>query len=555
MATPTYSGLSYTFYDGDGSTTNFGTLFNYIEESHITVTVAGAAQDPGTDFEVLNEAIVFTTAPASGAEVRIRRVTPRQYSARAVDFKSFGAITETEMDLNQKQVWYLIQEALEEDDGGEINPNAEYLQWDATAGYWTALRSAATQRIANLSSPSTASDAATKGYVDDIAEYGIAGIPQAWQFTGTGTTGDFTLTGGVNLNAYYLIVSIEGVVQRPNVDFTVTPGATDSTLSFGTSFPANATAISVQNFGKARFLNTLILSENSVGSFEIQTNGVTAANLADDAVDTGAIQDGAVTTPKLADEAVTEAKIDDDSVTFAKLKDIGFTTAPGGSFDQYLKVDRTTGNVTVSSALAADLSDWLTQLGNVALNQLGAPTASLNLSNERIINLATPSSDSDAATKAYVDGSVTAGTGSKIDLVYTAGSLSGGQYINTWSGGNPSWYDNSTYLFYTVTLTNVRWGGNPWIYQEISTNGTDWSDLHRNAAQRYSDTDYPFTYSWVFNLPADGSTKINTNFLIGDSSGDSYTHSIYGVPAYHRFRFESPAIAAGARIMVYGHKI
>ena len=71
MATPTYSGLSYTFYNGDGSTTNFGTLFNYIEESHITVTVDGVAQDQGTDYEVLNEAIVFTTAPPSGDEVRI----------------------------------------------------------------------------------------------------------------------------------------------------------------------------------------------------------------------------------------------------------------------------------------------------------------------------------------------------------------------------------------------------------------------------------------------------------------------------------------------------
>lgn len=554
MATPTFSGLSYTFYNGDGSTTNYGTLFGYISESHITVTVAGVAKTSGSDYTVVNEAIVFTTAPASGEEVRIRRVTPRQYSARAVDFKSFGSITETEMDLNQKQVWFLIQEALEEDDGGEINPNAEYLQWDNTAGTWTALRDSAKKRIANVDAPDTATDAATKGYVDDIAEFGVAGIPQTWEFTGTGATGDFTLTGGTNLNQNYLVVSIEGVIQRPGADFTVIPGDPNSTLSFGTTFPANNTVISVQNFGKARFLNTLILTENSVGSFEIKTDGVTAANLADNAVDTGAIVDAAVTADKLNTDSVTEAKIADESVTFNKLKETGFITAPGGSYDQYLKVDKNTGNVSVSTALAADLSDWLTQLANVALNQIGNPTSNLDLNNNLIRNLQTPSLSTDAATKGYVDGAIGAGTGSKIDQLYTA-SLPAGQYINTWTGGNPSWYDNSTYLFYTVTLTNVQWGGNPWIYQEISSNGTDWSTLHRNAADRPGDTDYPFTYSWHFNLPASGSTKMSTNFLIGDSSGDSYTHSIYGVPAYHRFRFESPTISAGARIIVYGHKI
>jgi hypothetical protein len=554
MATPTYSGLSYAFYNGDGSTTNFGTLFNYIDPSHITVTVDGVAQDQGTDYEVVNEAIVFTTAPPSGDEVRIRRVTPRQYSARAVDFKSFGAITETEMDLNQKQVWYLIQEALEEDDGGDINPNAEYLQWDAAAGVWTATRGGSNQRISNVESPDTADDAATKDYVDNIAEFGVAGIPQSWEFTGTGSTGDFTLTGGAYLNANYLVVAIEGVVQRPISDFTVIAGSTNSTLSFGANFPANGTVISVQNFGKARFLNTLILSENSVGSFEIKTDGVTAANLADDAVDTAAIQDSAVTTAKLNDLAVTEGKLADESVTFNKLKEAGFITAPGGSFDRYLKVDKDTGAVSVSTALAADLSDWLTELGSVSLSSFAVPTGTLDMGNQRITNLAEPSVSDDGATKNYVDSAIGAGTGSKIDQVFTAGGLSGGAYINTWAGGTPSWYD-SAYLFYTVTLTNVRWGGNPFIYQEISTNGTDWSSIHRNVADRPGDTDYPFTYSWHFNLPADGSTKISTNFLIGNSGGDIFTHSIYGIPAYHRFRFESPTIQSGARIIVYGHKI
>ena len=560
MATPTYSGLSYTFYNGDGSTTNFGTLFNYIEETHITVTVDGVAQDQGTDYEVLNEAIVFTTAPPSGEEVRIRRVTPRQYSARAVDFKSFGAITETEMDLNQKQVWYLIQEALEEDDGGEINPNAEYLQWDSTAGVWTATRGGSNQRIANVDAPDTGTDAATKSYVDDIAEFGVAGVPQSWEFTGTGSTGDFTLTGGAYLNANYLVVAIEGVVQRPITDFTVVAGSANSTLSFGTNFPASGTVISVQNFGKARFLNTLILSENSVGSLEIKTDGVTAANLADDAVDTGAIQDAAVTTAKINDLAVTEGKLADESVTFDKLKETGFITAPGGSFDRYLKVDKDTGDISVSTALASDLSDWLTELGNVALTQIGVPTTTLDLNNQRITNLLTPSVADDAATKDYVDNVVGAGTGSKIDQVYTAlvsgTTISGSSTaFGLWSGSAPSWYD-SQYLFYTVVITNIRWGGDggKYIYHEVSENGTTWDWYYRSKTNRHNTTDHPTTVSYKFHLPSDTSTKVSAMAeQVGDSTANGIT--TYGIPDYHRFRFEDPLISTDVRFIVYGHKI
>jgi hypothetical protein len=554
MATPTYSGLSYTFYNGDGSTTNFGTLFNYIEESHITVTVDGVAQDQGTDYEVLNEAIVFTTAPPSGDEVRIRRVTPRQYSARAVDFKSFGAITETEMDLNQKQVWYLIQESLEEDDGGDINPNAEYLQWDATAGVWTAVRGGSNQRIANVEAPDTGTDAATKAYVDDIAEFGVAGVPQSWEFTGTGSTGDFTLTGGANLNANYLVVAIEGVVQRPITDFTVIAGSSNSILSFGANFPANGTVISVQNFGKARFLNTLLLSENSVGSFEIKTDGVTAANLADDAVDTAALQDSAVTTAKINDLAVTEGKLADESVTWDKIKETGFITPPGGSFDRYLKVDKDTGAVSVSTALAADLSDWLTELGNVALNQIGVPSSNLNMNNKRINNLQTPGVSGDAATKGYVDSAVGSGTDSKVELVYTASLDAVNPTRTLWSGGTPSWV-SSDYMYYTLVLSQLRWDGNAasYIYFQISSNGTDWQNLYRHSYDRGNSTDFLTTTEYTLTLPTDSSRKASM-LALGDG-GDMYSHTIYGVPAYLRLNRDNTDIPAGTRLIIYGHKI
>lgn len=52
---------------------------------------------------------------------------------------------------------------------------------------------------------------------------------------------------------------------------------------------------------------------------------------------------------------------------------------------------------------ASKISDFDTQVRTNRLDQLTAPTASVSLNSQKITNLATPTSDTDAATKAYVD--------------------------------------------------------------------------------------------------------------------------------------------------------
>lgn len=55
---------------------------------------------------------------------------------------------------------------------------------------------------------------------------------------------------------------------------------------------------------------------------------------------------------------------------------------------------------------AATISDFDTQVRTNRLDQLAAPTAAVSLNNQRITNLATPTVDTDAATKGYVDAAV-----------------------------------------------------------------------------------------------------------------------------------------------------
>lgn len=63
------------------------------------------------------------------------------------------------------------------------------------------------------------------------------------------------------------------------------------------------------------------------------------------------------------------------------------------------------GNLTVSGSglLASNINDFNTQVRTSRLDQMAAPTADVSLNSQKITNLATPTSDSDAATKAYVD--------------------------------------------------------------------------------------------------------------------------------------------------------
>jgi hypothetical protein len=95
---------------------------------------------------------------------------------------------------------------------------------------------------------------------------------------------------------------------------------------------------------------------------------------------------------------------------------IALTLASVGTAGTYTKVTtdakgRVTSGTTLAATdiptlTAAKISDFDTQVRTSRLDQMAAPTASVSLNNQKITGLATPTADSDAATKVYVDSAV-----------------------------------------------------------------------------------------------------------------------------------------------------
>ena len=509
--------LSYSTYTGDGSQTSFSITFDYLSETVVTgaspegilVYLDEVKQTSG--YTINTTTVDFSVAPGSGVAVLILRSTPRAKSDRLIDFADATVLTEAQLDTSALQLLYIAQEAFEQStSGGSATPtylpySASLTAWDAesqrvtrvanptgttdavnkgwadlyfmpfdyTALVWNAQRSGINAPMAGLADPAQNQQAATKKYLDDIAQWCIAGVPQAYKFTASGSSNTFTLTNAPYAEAEMLLVAIDGVLQVPTDDFTVTGGATNSTLVLDVT-PTSGQIISVQNFGKARFLDSAVLEDGAVTSAmladsavtttklatdavttaKITDANVTTAKLADSGVTTAKIADANVTTAKLADDAVTSDKIADDSVDLSRIKNAPFTATNAESTVKVLRVNTSSANLTLDTLSAADISDFNSSVTAQPVSAFSQATANVSMgaaggTQYKIVNVADPTSDQDAATKVYVDTAL--GAGNKETLISDT-TLASDSATFTIEG----WFDDSKYINYRFVFLNLR---------------------------------------------------------------------------------------------------
>lgn len=143
-------------YQGNGSTTDFSVPFDYLAKKFVKVTVdsreklGGDYGDTTKDYFFVDKTTIrFNTAPASGAEIIIRRYTSA--TDRIVSFKDASVLKAKDLDASSIQTIHIAEE------GRDIINDALIVDKE---GNWDAK----SRKITNVNDPENDQDAMTLGY-------------------------------------------------------------------------------------------------------------------------------------------------------------------------------------------------------------------------------------------------------------------------------------------------------------------------------------------------------------------------------------------------------
>jgi hypothetical protein len=241
-----------------------------------------------------------TTALAGGELVRIKRRSAP--NTNLVDFQNGSVLTESELDRAYLHNRYLAEEATEGVDAGlkELEGSTNY--------------NAGNKQIKNLADGTLATDAVNKGYVDTqiaLTDTNLAGFYKSTH-TGNGADNVFTLSfTPQTTDAKAYIVSIDGLVQVPDTDYTI--GATAITFN---TIPSNSAEICV--------VATAAASVATINEAQVTATGsTTARSLANrfgdvvNVLDFGVVADG-VTDNTAAYTAMINAVAEGSTIVFPK---------------------------------------------------------------------------------------------------------------------------------------------------------------------------------------------------------------------------------------------
>lgn len=226
---------TYVDYTATAGQQYFAFNFPYLEDEHVIVEIEGVDQTITTNYTIETSPTQRinlsnpTTALAGGELVRIKRRSAP--NTNLVDFQNGSVLTESELDRAYLHNRYLAEEATEGVDAGlkELEGSTNF--------------NANNKQIKNLADGTLATDAVNKQYVDTqiaLTDTNLAGFYKSTH-TGNAVDNVFTLSfTPQTTDAKAYIVSIDGLVQVPDTDYTI--GATAITFN---TIPANSAEICV----------------------------------------------------------------------------------------------------------------------------------------------------------------------------------------------------------------------------------------------------------------------------------------------------------------------
>jgi len=97
-------------YTADGSTQAFAVTFPFISRNHVSVEVDGVA----ATFTWNNDSQVYISSPTLSGGEAVLLIRSTSQGIRLVDYVDGSNLTETDLDLDSKQAFYMAQESLDE---------------------------------------------------------------------------------------------------------------------------------------------------------------------------------------------------------------------------------------------------------------------------------------------------------------------------------------------------------------------------------------------------------------------------------------------------------
>ena len=418
-------------YTGNGSSTSYTVPFPFINRTHVVVTVNAVTQTLTTHYVWLNDSTIqFVTAPPSSQAVVFRRYTT--ITERLVDFHDAAVLTEADLDLNSLQGLYLSQERADEQDSLALTTV------QSVTGTAPIVSSGGTAPAVSITAATT-SAAGSMSAADKVKIDATSGTNTGDQTNITGNAG--TVTTNANLT---------GIVTSTGNATAIADGAIAVAKLTGTLPVANGgTGVTASTGSGSTVLNTsatLVTPALGTPSALVGTNITgTGASFTSGATNTNANLTGHVTSVgnastlnsftstelrgAITDETGTGVAVFGTSPTL--ITPVLGTPASGNLANCTFPTlnQSTTGNADTATLATnvtnnANLTGHVTSVGNSAvLGSFSSSQLLTALSDETgsgvavfdtaptlasptltgTVTVPTPSNNTDAATKAYVD--------------------------------------------------------------------------------------------------------------------------------------------------------